>query len=198
MKVQQLSGLIGLMAVALTACGASTGTTAATPAPGALSGNSLVAPPQVASSQALSPDEQTILNAVNAARAVPRDCDSTHHYGAAAPLTVNAELSSAALAHSQDMYKNGYIEAAPHSGSDGSSPQQRIEAAGYRNWTSTGENVAAGYTVGGGADVVEAWLKSPGHCENIMNPKFREIGISYVSLRGARYNGFFTQDFGAK
>ena len=193
MKVRQLSGLIGLVVLALTACGAGTGSTAATPAPGALSGNSLVAPPQ-----ALSADEQKILDAVNAARAVPRDCYSTHHYGAAAPLTVNAELTSAALAHSQDMYKNGYIEAAPHSGSDGSSPQQRIEAAGYRNWTSTGENVAAGYTVGGGADVVEAWLKSPGHCENIMNPKFREIGISYVALKGARYNGFFTQDFGAK
>jgi len=113
---------------------------------------------------------------------------------------VCALLAAAALRHTQDMAYNGYREAsaqepdAPHNGSDGSTPQQRITAAGY-DWRVSGENVAAGYAL---ADMVTAWLNSPGHCQNIMNPKFREIGISYMSYRGAKYNTFYTQDFGVR
>ena len=197
MKANRWNGMIGLVALTLTACGGSV-------TPGVVSGSSgkqvgggtvAISPASVAQPSA---DEQKILEAVNAVRAQPRDCDSAHRYGAAGPLAWNAQLAGAAWAHSNDMAVNGYIEADPHSGSDGSTPQQRVERAGYTAWTDTGENVAAGYTVGGANDVVTAWLASPGHCENIMNPRFREIGVSYVALRGAKYNGFFTQDFGAK
>ncbi len=191
--------MIGLTALALTACGGgSTPGVVSGGARGDQAGSGSVVAVSPASVPQPSADEQKILDDVNAARAQPRDCDSTHLYGAASPLTWNAQLAGAALAHSQDMARNGYNEAGPHAGSDGSSAQQRIERAGYTNWSTNGENVAAGYTVGGPNDVVEAWLASPGHCENIMNPQFREIGISFVALRGAKYNGFFTQDFGSR
>lgn len=199
MSAHRWSGVIGLTALALTACGSgSTPGVVSGGAPGNQVGSGSVVADLIASVPQPSADEQKILDDVNAARAQPRDCDSTHRYGAASPLTWNAQLAGAALAHSQDMAQNGYNEADPHAGSDGNSAQQRIERAGYTNWSSNGENVAAGYTVGGPNDVVAAWLASPGHCENIMNPQFREIGISFVALRGARYNGFFTQDFGSK
>ena len=197
MKVQHLCSGFGLIALMLSACGGGNVTPPVALAGSTQTGTTQGGLPAVASLP-VSPDEQKILEAVNAARAVARDCDSAHHFAATGPLVLNAQLSAAALAHSQDMYSNGYIEASPHSGSDGSTPQQRIEAAGYLNWTSTGENVAAGYTVGGPNDVVAAWLASPSHCVNIMNPKFREIGISFLAVKGARYNGFFTQDFGAR
>lgn len=199
MSAHRWSGVIGLMALALTACGGgSTPGVVSGGARGNQAGSGSVVAVSPASVPQPSADEQKILDDVNAARAQPRDCDSTHRYGAASPLTWNAQLAGAALAHSQDMARNGYNEAGPHAGSDGSSAQQRIERTGYTNWSINGENVAAGYTVGGPNDVVEAWLASPGHCENIMNPQFREIGISFVALRGAKYNGFFTQDFGSR
>lgn len=201
MKVLRVVGMVGVTLSALTACGGGGAPAAGgavsdnTSAAGALAGGGPIAP--MGSPGA---DEQLILDAVNAARAQPRDCDAGHHYAATVPLTWNAQLGGAAQAHSQDMALNGYRESttqepeAPHNGSDGSTPQQRISRAGY-DWTYSGENVAAGYTV---ANVVDAWLASPGHCENIMNPKFREIGISAVMLRGAKYNSFFTQDFASR
>ena len=197
MKANRWNGMIGLLALTLTACGGGVTPSVVSGSSGNQAGGGTVAvsPASVAQPSA---DEQQILDDVNAARAQPRDCDSAHRYGAAGPLTWNAKLAGAALAHSQDMAQNGYIESDPHSGSDGSTPAQRVERAGYTGWTDTGENVAAGYTVGGPGDVVAAWLASPGHCENIMNPRFREIGVSYVALKGAKYNGFFTQDFGSR
>lgn len=58
------------------------------------------------------------------------------------PLTANAALTAAALAHSNDMATNNFFS---HTGSDGSSPGQRISRAGYSYYT-YGENIAAGYT----------------------------------------------------
>ena len=151
-------------------------------APGNQAGSGSVVAVSPASVPQPSADEQKILDDVNAARTQPRDCDSTHRYGAASPLTWNAQLAGAALAHSQDMARNGYNEADPHADSDGSSAQQRIERAGYTNWSTNGENVAAGFTVGGPNDVVAAWLASSGHCENIMNPSSgRSVSASWRS-----------------
>lgn len=201
MKIQQWSGLVGVLALALTACGG-TSTPNAIAGTQPVSGNPVVAPAPVASvpvtSQAISPDEQTILDAVNAARATARTCGGTA-FPAVPPLTWNAQLADAARAHSADMAQNGYLgtasdAGAAHTGSDGSTPQQRITKAGYV-WRVSGENVAAGYTVG---DVVVGWLNSPGHCSNIMSPKYTETGVSYVFNSKTNYNSFFTQDFGSR
>lgn len=202
MKVQLWSGLTGVLALALTACGGSSTPNAVTVVP-VISGTNANVPsvsPSV-TSQAISADEQTILDAVNAARASARTCGTTT-FAATTPLTWNAQLAAAARIHSDDMAQNGYkgtttdAEAA-HIGFDGSTPQQRITQAGYV-WNVSGENVAAGYTVGGSLDVVVAWLNSPGHCSNIMNPKFKEIGVSYVFNDKMKYNSFFTQTFGGR
>ena len=65
-----------------------------------------------------------------------------------------------------------------HTGSDGSDPGERLNAVGYE-WSTYGENVASGYSTE--KDVVEGWLDSPGHCENIMNGNVTEMGVATSS-----------------
>ncbi|MGW4563872.1 CAP domain-containing protein [Streptomyces sp. NPDC004561] len=100
-------------------------------------------------------------------------------------LTLNSTLTKAAQAHSADMAAHQNMS---HTGSDGSSPGDRITAAGY-NWSSYGENVAYGYST---ADQVMAgWMSSPGHRANILNCSFKEIGVGL-----AQPGSYWTQDFG--
>ncbi|MFF1594775.1 CAP domain-containing protein [Streptomyces sp. NPDC058286] len=101
------------------------------------------------------------------------------------PLTMNAKLTKAAQDHSKDMASH---ENMSHTGSDGSSPGDRITRAGY-TWSSYGENVAYGYSTP--EKVMAGWMSSPGHKRNILDCSFKEIGIG---LAGP--NSYWTQDFG--
>ncbi|MFC9454996.1 CAP domain-containing protein [Streptomyces sp. NPDC056983] len=101
------------------------------------------------------------------------------------PLTMNAKLTKAAQDHSKDMASHHNMS---HTGSDGSSPADRITRAGY-SWSSYGENVAYGYSTP--EKVMAAWMSSPGHKRNILDCSFKEIGIGL-----AQPNGYWTQDFG--
>ena len=44
------------------------------------------------------------------------------------------------------------------------------------------------------SSVVKAWLKSPGHCRNIMKANYTELGVGYAT--GGYYGTYWTQDFG--
>jgi len=131
-----------------------------------------------------------ILELVNAARAQARYCGD-QQFGAAPPVTWNAQLAQAALAHSSDMAAHRQFS---HQGSDGSESAQRATRAGYR-WRHIGENIAAGQT--SPQEAVEGWIESPGHCANLMNPQFSEMGAGYAVSR-VRLPGFpyWTQVFG--
>ncbi|WP_406337529.1 CAP domain-containing protein [Streptomyces sp. NBC_00649] len=101
------------------------------------------------------------------------------------PLKMNAKLTKAAQDHSKDMASHRNMS---HTGSDGSSPADRITRAGY-SWSSYGENVAYGYSTP--EKVMAAWMSSPGHKRNILDCSFKEIGIGL-----AQPDGYWTQDFG--
>ncbi|MFB6672480.1 CAP domain-containing protein [Streptomyces sp. NPDC056390] len=101
------------------------------------------------------------------------------------PLTMNAKLTKAAQDHSKDMASHRNMS---HTGSDGSSPGDRITRAGY-SWSSFGENVAYGYSTP--EKVMAGWMSSPGHKRNILDCSFKEIGIGL-----AQPNSYWTQDFG--
>ncbi|MFF9201043.1 CAP domain-containing protein [Streptomyces sp. NPDC014986] len=101
------------------------------------------------------------------------------------PVKVNATLTEAAQKHSEDMAASGNMS---HTGSDGSSPGDRITRAGY-DWSTYGENVAYGYSTP--EQVMAGWMTSPGHRENIVNCAFKEIGVGL-----AQPGGYWTQDFG--
>ncbi|WP_426103576.1 CAP domain-containing protein [Massilia sp. TSP1-1-2] len=132
-----------------------------------------------------------ILAAVNAARAAPRTCGK-QQFDAAAPLAWNNALAQAAFSHSSDMAEQRYFS---HQGKDGRQVAQRATQAGY-GWRLIGENIAAGQD--SAADAVASWLDSPGHCVNIMNPGFTEMGAAFAISGGERAGRvYWTQALGA-
>lgn len=92
----------------------------------------------------------------------------------AGPLTEQTQLSQAAQTQAFDMACNTFLS---HTGSDGSSPFDRMIRFGYA-FSSAAENVAAGYP--SPVDVVQGWMDSPGHRKNMLDPTFNNIGIGYA------------------
>lgn len=104
------------------------------------------------------------------------------------PLTLNPLLTAAAEAHSRDMAQHHKMD---HTGSDGSSPFDRMTRAGYK-WSYAEENVASGQKTP--EDVMNSWMQSPHHRENILNPKIQDIGIARSKANDGTY--YWTQNFG--
>ena len=131
---------------------------------------------------------EQMLFAVNQARSQEQNCGG-QIMPAVPALTWDYDLESAAFSHSSDMANNNFMS---HTGSDGSSPQDRIEATGY-SWSTWAENVAAGQKDINA--VMTSWMNSPGHCKNIMNGSVTEMGASYVENSSTQYGIYWTQVF---
>lgn len=131
-----------------------------------------------------------VLELVNEARAHARRCGSKS-FDATAALKLSAALGDAALAHSLDMATRNYFD---HSGADGSTPASRVTRAGY-GWSVVGENIAAGVPTP--EEAVQGWLHSPPHCENLMDPRFTEMGVAYMVNPRNSSVIFWTQVFAA-
>ena len=129
-------------------------------------------------------NKTVLLQLVNDARKKGCNCGNTY-YAPAPALTWNDLLEKAAFNHSKDMSQRKYFS---HTGSDGSGSGERINAAGYA-WKFYGENIAAGYPTE--KEVISGWLSSPGHCANIMNKNYKEMGVAKVA-------DYWTQDFGSR
>lgn len=111
------------------------------------------------------------------------------------PLASDPALMSAAQGHSQDMADHDFVS---HTGSDGSTPYQRIVRAGYSPLYVAAENIAAGYA--SPASVVAAWMASPGHRANILSPLYTHIGVGYVYEADdtfGPYHHYWTQNMAA-
>ena len=80
-----------------------------------------------------------------------------------------------------------------HTGSDGSSPFDRIAAAGFTG-SPQGENIAAGYA--SASATVDAWMTSEGHCRNIMDGAFVFMGGGFRFEAGSTYGNYWVQTFG--
>ena len=129
-------------------------------------------------------NKATLLQLVNDVRSKGCTCGTTV-MPAVSTVVWNDQLAKAAYDHSVDMNTQDYFS---HTGLDGSSPGQRITAAGY-HWSSYGENIAEGYSTE--QIVMNAWLGSEGHCKNIMDGGFKDMGVG-------REGNYWTQDFGSK
>ena len=90
------------------------------------------------------------------------------------PLRPDARLREAARGHSLDMKKRDFFD---HTTPDGVDPWERAKAAGYRE--PSGENIAKGQQTP--ADVMKAWMESPGHRENILNCDSKAIGVGVAT-----------------
>lgn len=95
-------------------------------------------------------------------------------------------LRAAARSHSEDMARRGFCA---HVNPDGVTPAQRMSAAGCPN--PGGENVAYGQAQPHA--VMTAWMNSPGHRANILNPDFATLGVGVALGKGGPY---WTQNFG--
>ena len=130
--------------------------------------------------------ESRALALVNAARARGARCGS-QSFAPAPPLTLSGTLTDVALGHASDMAQHDYFE---HQDLAGHSPADRVRAAGYHEKL-VGENIAYGpQTV---EEVVKGWLDSPGHCQNIMDPRFAQMGVGLASGSAARKGLFWVQ-----
>jgi uncharacterized protein YkwD len=132
-----------------------------------------------------------VLDLVNSARAAGRHCGNKY-FAPAAPLALDSMLTQAALQHSRDMAEH---DAFDHRGHDGSSPAIRVERAGFKDHRIVGENIAAGAMTP--PEVVQGWLSSPPHCENIMDGRFTRLGFAYAENLHTPSGVFWTQDFAA-
>jgi uncharacterized protein YkwD len=83
-------------------------------------------------------------------------------------LTASPQLNNSAQGWSATMVATGNFTHGP-----GNAFADRISAAGY-DWQDAGENIATGYPTP--AAVVTAWMASPEHCTNILNPSYRNVG----------------------
>jgi len=103
-------------------------------------------------------------------------------------LTVNAALTAAAQGHSVDMACHGLIS---HSGSDGSSPSQRVAAAGYAASFSSEIIYGSGYP----QTAFDWWMSDETHRNEILNTYVTEMGVGYAYVQGTAAGGYYTVDF---
>ncbi|MDF1489553.1 CAP domain-containing protein [Tessaracoccus caeni] len=131
-----------------------------------------------------------VLKEVNRVRKSSQKCGDKK-YKAVPAVELNTVLNNSAFLHSKDMAVNDYFD---HIALDGRDPFDRMEDAGYTITHAAGENIA--YGIGMLLDaktVVAAWMKSPGHCVNIMSPDFEELGVGVYYSEGRI---LWTQNFG--
>lgn len=92
-----------------------------------------------------------------------------------APLSLNGTLSQAASLKAGDMFANNYWA---HTSPAGKTPWDFISSAGYV-YSVAGENLAKNFSNSEG--VVEAWMNSPSHKENLLRSQYQEIGFAIVN-----------------
>jgi uncharacterized protein YkwD len=136
----------------------------------------------------MSDSDKEMLTQVNNARSQARTC-GTVNYKAIAALSWNCTLEAVADEHNRDMGDHNFFS---HTGSDGLSVGDRVKNAGY-DWSAVGENIAAGQPTTDA--VMAAWLDSPGHCANIMDSSYSEIGAASYAVSGSDYPIYWTQVF---
>jgi uncharacterized protein YkwD len=126
------------------------------------------------------------LQLVNEVRARGTHCGD-RSFAPAPPVKLSPTLGGVAFGHADDMAKHNYFE---HEDLTGHSPADRVRAVGYQEKL-VGENIA--YGPKSAEEVVQGWLDSPGHCENIMDPRFAEMGIAYAAGQASRRGLFWVQ-----
>lgn len=91
------------------------------------------------------------------------------------PLTINSKLNDAAQRKAGDMFALNYWA---HNSPTGKEPWSFFREVGY-SYTFAGENLARDFMES--SEVVEAWMNSPSHRDNIANSNYREIGLAVVN-----------------
>ncbi|SFD86175.1 uncharacterized protein, YkwD family [Lentibacillus persicus] len=126
-----------------------------------------------------STSEEEVVELVNEER-VKRDLE---------PLEMHSRLSDLARRKSRDMALNNYFS---HTSPTYGSPFDMMRQFDF-SFRTAGENIAAGQR--SPEQVVESWMNSEGHRENILNEGFTHIGVGYVEDTESPYRTYWTQLF---
>jgi uncharacterized protein YkwD len=104
-------------------------------------------------------------------------------------LNLNQKLVAAAKGHAVDMICNDYLS---HIGLNGSTPQTRVTAQGYKA-TLLFENLFALSPANGGNPLAAFnwWMNDPEQRAEVLNPGTTDIGIAYVSSPDSLLGGYF-------
>jgi uncharacterized protein YkwD len=116
-----------------------------------------------------------------------KDINQQRAMGKLPPLKEDARLMSETQSHSDDVAAGGFIAQHAHIGSNGSTPAQRVKAAGV-NFLSIAEDIGLGQTMG---EIIYGLMDSPAHRWAIMG-NFTKVGIGVAALNG---NYTLTVDF---
>ncbi|MCA9879052.1 MAG: CAP domain-containing protein, partial [Thermomicrobiales bacterium] len=126
-------------------------------------------------------EEESLLGLINTFRAQNNQ----------SPLTRNGKLDTAALNHSQDMANRTYLS---HTSPEGSTPDQRILAAGY-SYSWWGENIYQSAPNDASAQAAfNSWVNSSGHRANMLSNNYTQIGIGRATAANGRT--YWTNTFG--
>jgi uncharacterized protein YkwD len=109
------------------------------------------------------------------------------------PLTVDSRLEAAAQRHADDMLARSYFA---HRDPDGKTIRERAREAGF-DWSAIGENIAEGQQ--SVKEVVESWMRSAGHRENILDRRYTRTGVGLALGRDPKtgeYRILWVQTFG--
>ena len=128
-----------------------------------------------------------VLELVNRARAQGAKCGD-RSFAPAPPVRYSSMLANVAHDHAADMATHSYFE---HADLTGHTPADRVRASGYREKL-VGENIAYGPQTAD--DVVKGWMDSPGHCENIMDSRFAEMGVAFALGKAPHQALYWVQD----
>jgi uncharacterized protein YkwD len=128
-------------------------------------------------------DRDKILELVNNYRIKGVTCKGVS-YPPVSKVRWNNQLEHMAYNHSKDMKSLDYFD---HVSADGRKVSDRAKEVEYK-FKTIGENIAWGQK--NEKSVVDAWINSPGHCRNIMNKNFKEMGVGRVGV-------YWTQNFGS-
>ena len=133
----------------------------------------------------------TALARINQLRTSGASCGTHGTFAPTTALGWNTLLNQAGEGHSTDMATANYFS---HTSANGSTLADRVDATGYA-WNTLGENIAAGYATVD--SVMDGWIASDGHCANLMNPNFTEVGLAcVVGAPASTYNTYWTMDLG--
>jgi uncharacterized protein YkwD len=135
-----------------------------------------VSPASVSASPA-APVQQQVLTLINQNR----------RRGGCDDLTLDRRLIEAAFGHASEMARHRYFA---HESLNGEGAGDRVQDAGYK-WSRYGENIARG--VDSPAEVVDGWMHSPEHRENIMDCRLHQMGIG-IAFSGDSET-YWVQDF---
>jgi uncharacterized protein YkwD len=109
---------------------------------------------------------------------------------AALPLAWEPHLANSAYAQASDLAERDLLS---HSDAQQRALGARLRSAGYAA-AGAGENLAAGQD--DLDQTLQAWVDSPAHCANLMQPEFRDVGLACVQRSGSRYERFWVAQLG--